>query len=352
MSETKKVIIVGAGLSGLSLAYFLLKKKYEVQILEVTNRVGGRIKTIKGKNQTPLELGATWIANEHVHLVDLLAELGIEKYHQYRKGVSLFHTERNAAPQQFEVPEQEPPTYRIAGGSERLIEALRQKIEKVDLQLGIQVNSITKTQNGVEVTSTENNRYTAHYAVVCMPPQLIFTSLTFSPKLPDAVHQLLPKVQTWMAGSIKFVLEYKEAFWRKLKFSGMLYSHVGIVTEMYDHTNKEENKFGFTGFLHPNAKQLTKAERKQATLTYLQAFFGNQILDYSFYEDQVWDEDNLVGNADLIQQPHLNNGDILLKKGYFDNQLFFAGTETSNQFPGYMDSAIASAKRVSAQIES
>jgi phytoene dehydrogenase-like protein len=41
----QKIVIIGAGMAGLSAAVYLYKKGYEVQILEATDRAGGRIKT-------------------------------------------------------------------------------------------------------------------------------------------------------------------------------------------------------------------------------------------------------------------------------------------------------------------
>ena len=39
------ITIIGAGISGLTAAVYLHRKNYKVQILEATDRVGGRIKT-------------------------------------------------------------------------------------------------------------------------------------------------------------------------------------------------------------------------------------------------------------------------------------------------------------------
>ena len=39
------ITIIGAGISGLTAAVYLHQKNYNVQILEATDRVGGRIKT-------------------------------------------------------------------------------------------------------------------------------------------------------------------------------------------------------------------------------------------------------------------------------------------------------------------
>lgn len=73
--------------------------------------------------------------------------------------------------------------------------------------------------------------------------------IRMTPELPLATRDLLPTVQTWMGGSIKFALEYAAPFWRNKVNSGTLYSHIDIVIEMYDHTAVDEQRFGFTGFL-------------------------------------------------------------------------------------------------------
>ena len=48
--EGQRVIIVGAGMSGLVAAYELAKEKYSVEILEMSQRFGGRVKTFTQKD--------------------------------------------------------------------------------------------------------------------------------------------------------------------------------------------------------------------------------------------------------------------------------------------------------------
>ena len=43
----KKVIVIGAGISGLSAAYWLVRKGFDVEIFERENRVGGVIQTLR-----------------------------------------------------------------------------------------------------------------------------------------------------------------------------------------------------------------------------------------------------------------------------------------------------------------
>ena len=46
---SKKVVIIGAGISGLTTAYFLAKNGFDVTVLEKKKDVGGSIETVKEK---------------------------------------------------------------------------------------------------------------------------------------------------------------------------------------------------------------------------------------------------------------------------------------------------------------
>ncbi|MCU0414679.1 MAG: FAD-dependent oxidoreductase, partial [Ignavibacteriaceae bacterium] len=45
MPSQKKIVIIGAGISGLTTAYLLFKEGYDVVVLEQKNNVGGSIET-------------------------------------------------------------------------------------------------------------------------------------------------------------------------------------------------------------------------------------------------------------------------------------------------------------------
>jgi monoamine oxidase len=71
------VIIVGAGLSGLTAAHELRGWGHKVLILEATDRIGGRALTFKtDQGQVPIDLGGAWIhgvpTNPLTKIVDLL----------------------------------------------------------------------------------------------------------------------------------------------------------------------------------------------------------------------------------------------------------------------------------------
>ncbi|MET9887417.1 NAD(P)/FAD-dependent oxidoreductase [Streptomyces sp. NPDC006430] len=60
-SGRQKVIVVGAGISGLGAARSLADKGHDVLVLEARDRIGGRIWTSEQWSGTPLDLGASWI---------------------------------------------------------------------------------------------------------------------------------------------------------------------------------------------------------------------------------------------------------------------------------------------------
>jgi len=350
MNQNNKIVIIGGGLSGLTLAYLLSKHNIKTTLLEGSNRFGGRIQTHNGKLETPLELGATWFSDSHLNLIELLKELKLNKYPQYTAGKSLFQTHATKPPQVFHVPPNENPSYRISGGTESLITKLKSKISDMDIRLNTKVTSIENQSEEIIIKTSVNKTYHAHKVILCLPPNLAYHSIKFLPELPERLSSVLPNVQTWMAGCIKFVLEYKAPFWRKQGFSGMFYSHTSIVMEMYDHTNVEQNKFGFTGFLNPNFSTQTKIERQKIVVNQLSEIFGAEIKTPVSYFDKVWTGKHISITDPFQLNAHQNNGHPVLNGSYMDSKLYFSGTETSNQFGGYMEGAIISAKSVVSKI--
>jgi monoamine oxidase len=73
------ILVVGAGIAGLTAAYRLRQGGVRADIIEATNRVGGRIRTIPKVAGTliPAELGGEFINTGHTNLISLATELGL-----------------------------------------------------------------------------------------------------------------------------------------------------------------------------------------------------------------------------------------------------------------------------------
>ncbi len=73
-----KVIIVGAGISGLYAALLLKKRKVDVTILEASNVIGGRIRSLENFSDFPVELGAEEIHGQRSVWYDMVRSTGSE----------------------------------------------------------------------------------------------------------------------------------------------------------------------------------------------------------------------------------------------------------------------------------
>jgi monoamine oxidase len=72
--NTPSVIVVGAGISGLTTAKILIAAGYNVTILEARNRIGGRICTNYDAFDFPIEIGAAWIHGIDNNPLSLIAQ--------------------------------------------------------------------------------------------------------------------------------------------------------------------------------------------------------------------------------------------------------------------------------------
>jgi monoamine oxidase len=75
----QRILVIGAGMAGLTAARHLARAGRHVLLLEARDRVGGRIRTLREGDQI-LELGAEFIHGHPAELWDLVHEAGLETY--------------------------------------------------------------------------------------------------------------------------------------------------------------------------------------------------------------------------------------------------------------------------------
>ncbi|MGY5352750.1 flavin monoamine oxidase family protein [Wenyingzhuangia sp. IMCC45533] len=345
------IIIIGAGLTGLTLAYYLSKTDYNFVILEARDRIGGRILTKENEKTTSIELGATWFANQHTEVLNLLDQLGLKLFDQVLGNTAIYEPVSTNPAQIVELPKNQTPSYRLKGGTSKLTEALSGFINPEYILLNQAVKSISRAKNKTIVTTHQNSQFTANYVVSTLPPHLLNNTVSVTPKLENSFCEVAQKTHTWMGESIKVGLTYKEAFWQKDNLSGTIFSNVGPIPEMYDHSNKQNNQFALKGFLNGNFFKISKQERLEAILNQLEKYYGSQARAYLSYEETIWKLEKYTStDYDDIILPHQNNGDAVFHQTYLENSLFIAGTETSSQFSGYMEGAVRSAQYVFNQL--
>lgn len=340
------IVIIGGGLTGLALAYFLKDSPWEVHVVEARDRWGGRILTSYKENNPPIEMGATWFADKHEALNALLDALGVIKFKQHVDSLALYQGQFGQNPLLFHIPENQEPSYRIAKGSFQLITSLLKFINKDHAHLNEPISRIKQTHEGIVVTGSEK-QFKARVVVSTLPPNLLMSSITFVPALPKNVISLASATHTWMGDSIKMGMAFTDPFWRAKGNTGTAFSNQGPIIEMYDHTDKDAQFFALKGFLNSVLSNASLEERRALVIKQLQQFYGDQIPDTVAYHDKVWQQEVYTFSPyKTALVPHQNNGHPLYHESFYNNSFWIAGTETSTHFPGYMEGAILSAKNV------
>ncbi|WP_051855254.1 protoporphyrinogen/coproporphyrinogen oxidase [Streptomyces sp. NRRL B-1347] len=71
-----RIIVVGAGIAGLTAAFRLQTLGYDVTVLECEDHVGGRMRTISHQGYR-LDLGAIWLSQGYSHMLSLASDAGL-----------------------------------------------------------------------------------------------------------------------------------------------------------------------------------------------------------------------------------------------------------------------------------
>jgi len=318
------ILILGAGLTGLTLAYRLRNSNLKVTLVEARNRIGGRIHTIYGKDGGSQEMGATWLGRKHLSLIGLLKELELATFIQILGDKAVFEPISTSPPQVVSLPPNSDPSFRIKGGSSKLIKTLASHLSADQIITGQPIQSITK-ESGAFFSKSANQFFKSKIVVSTLPPYLLTQTIQFTPDLPSSIKATAAQTHTWMGESIKVGLTYKTPFWREKNTSGTIVSNVGPIPEMYDHSNFEETAFGLKGFFNGSYFSVSKEERLALVLTQLEKYYGLKVKDYLTYEETVWrNEEFTFTPYESHLLPHQNNGNPVFRKACFGGQFFVA----------------------------
>jgi monoamine oxidase len=240
---------------------------------------------------------------------------------------------------------------RVIGGTQFVARRLAAKLGK-DLKVGQPVRRIDWNDKGA-VVHADGLSVEARHVVIAIPPNLA-GAIEYTPSLPTSRVQI---TQRWPQGLvIKVSMVYSAPFWRDDGLNGTSYDHVSVMGETADSSNPDtHSRLGIlTGFVYSdNARKvapMAAAERRALLLGEIAKRFGPKALEPINYHESNWSEAQWTrGCFTGFLTP---GATTLFKSAVRDpvGPIHWAGTETSTDWPSFIDGAIKSGERAAAEV--
>ena len=347
MPHPVDVVVVGAGIAGLSATSALTGAGLRVQCLEARDRVGGRLLSVAAEGGGRLDLGASWFwAGEH-RVATLVQRLGLEVHAQHLAGDAVYDDPQGA--RRLQGNPVDVPAYRYSGGAQALSEALAAALPAGTVRLASPVVRVLQDPDhaGV-VVELDGDCLMAGHVVMAVPPALAVGSIDL-PDLDPDVRALAAQTPVWMGSTIKVVVEYGSAFWREAGLAGSGVSHLGPLRELHDLSGPDGAPaalFGFApGAAGAPAVQADDVVVQLVRMFGLKAAYPRQVLVQD-WRTRPWTS---PPGVEHLGAHHLF-GHPLLTRPALSGRLHWASTETSTQSPGHVEGALAAAERAVAAV--
>lgn len=347
------VLIVGAGLSGLTLAAALVRRGIDFSLVEARNRIGGRILSVESgqADRAPgsFDLGPSWVWPGQPRIERLLKELEIGVFEQYSEGRLVYQDEFGQVRRDYDFSTM-AGSLRIEGGIAQLVQRLCDRIPAQAVSLSHTVTSIAVAENEFVArmdTPAGEQAIKAQRIVLAAPPRIIAETMDFGDVLTDDMRDSLLSIPTWMAAHAKLIAIYQKPFWRDMGLSGDGISRCGPLMEIHDASPANTDPgalFGFVGL--PASSPLREAERlKSDALEQLQQMFGVAAADPIDVIVQDWSKQTFTATtSDESSAHHPQYGLPQALLPLADKGLFFASTEMAPQFGGFIEGALEAAE--------
>jgi monoamine oxidase len=352
---TLDIAIIGGGLSGLSLAKYLLDAGRKVRLFESRDRFGGRIISLPVGNHRH-DLGPSWVwPLMQPRLSRFIEAHNIEVFPQWLSGNSLYQPVREMPPQSFVDHSTYESARRIRGGAYALVEVLLQQLPESLPKLNHHLQEVVDQHDHVVLNfnhQSEALSVKAKQVVITVPPRLLVNTVTFTPGLDARLSKVMNETATWMAGHAKAVIRYSRPFWRDAGLSGsVLADYPGAaMAEIFDACSGNHEHAALSGFLAlpPSLRQRYADDLPALIREQLVRLFGREAAQPEEILIKDWfAEPATATHEDEIPPPaHPQYGHAWLQLDHWNDKLYFSGTETAPQFGGYLEGALESTERV------
>lgn len=240
--------------------------------------------------------------------------------------------------------------HRIKGGMQPFAEKLAKKFQ-TSIRLNNPVKRITQSDDLISV-SGDGFEYKAKRVIVAIPPVLI-QDIEFSPSLPLKKQQLLQKLSMGIVGKVFGV--YEKPFWRKNGFSGQVVADEHAPFQTFFDSSPADSSYGvLLAFCIANRARdfflQDEQSRKKIALEYFERYFGEEAAQPLYYTDHCWADEAWSKGcyAGIYPTGAWTNFENELAKPY--GSIFWAGTETSDVWYGYIEGAVRAGERTAQEV--
>jgi len=242
----------------------------------------------------------------------------------------------------------------VKGGAQqdRFPAGTQQIAERIAADLGDRViteapvRRIARTGSGFTVESGAGE-HAASALVVAIPPAHR-AAITFDPALPDGHRDLATH---WPQGNLsKAYVAYEKPFWRTNGCSGEALSDEGPVFITFDVSPSDDGPGILLGFADARTfDNLAPEVRRERALACFTTLFGDQAAHPIDYLDHCWSAEPFAPGGPTAAVPPgawVQHGKHLRTPV---DGIFWAGTETADQWTGFLDGAVRSGHRAAAE---
>ena len=339
-----EVAVIGAGLSGLSVARRLNASSKHFRVFEARSHSGGRVVSapVEGGHA---DLGPTWFWPNEPRMRALVAEFDLAVHDQFSEGDAIYAADgqvRRASG--FAAP----PSFRFSDGAQSLTDALTDALPADAIEYNAPVERIEQDGDRI-VVHLAAEKVTAEAVVLALPPSLVMSSgMIDAFTLDQNVAETAALIPVWMGGISKAVAVYEHAFWRELGLSGMISAPTSTFGEIHDMSGPDGTPAMLFGFAQAAGPTPATAD---AFAEQLSALFGPTTPKPIAVLGRDWSAEAFTtpasGNA---SQRYDLYGSPLLRSPSWNQNLHWASTETGAFAPGHLEGALEAAERTVAAI--
>ena len=353
-AQSKKIVVMGAGMAGLVTAYELKKLGHNVTVLEAQDRVGGRVLTLRNFSEGHwADAGAARISRGHDLTHRYIKEFGLDLMPFYPT-TNRFLRVRNNRPDPVELSQlansgtalngvgRPNEMQKITGGNDLLPRAFADRL-KQQIRYSAPVTAVEQDDKEVRIKFTEKGRQqtiSGDYLVAAVPATIVRT-IQFMPALPQQHLNALNRADYDSASRV--FIETKSRFWLEQQLNGFGDGRNGI--EMWDSTFGEPGTSGILqtyarGSYSTSLTRQTAEQRIETALGDLEYFHPTIRTQFVRGTSKCWSEDPWARGA----WAYLDGG-VALALATPAGRISFCGEHLSLS-PGWMQGALQSGLRV------